>query len=125
MKYSKNLWIAITLCMATTTITLAQTTPNETATTAIEKIQEATPLKTVTTKVKGVTCNDDVKSLTRRVKNLKGITSCKNIKKGPTTSFEITYNPAITTLEAIHKAIESTSGCKDPNDRPYKVKESV
>jgi copper chaperone CopZ len=122
MKFSINILTAVVLFIATTTTALAQTAPSETATTALQQIQEATPVKTVETKVKGVTCADDVKTITRTVENIKGITSCVGTKKGPTTTFEITYNPSITTLDNIHKVIEATSGCKDPNDRPYKVK---
>jgi hypothetical protein len=41
---------------------------------------------------------------------------------GPTSSFEVKYNPAQISLKAIHSAIENTGGCENPNDKPYKVK---
>lgn len=77
---------------------------------------------TITIKVKGVTCSNDLKTLADNVKELKGVSDCKPGKMGPTSVFKITYNPALVGTKEIYKAIESTGGCSDPNDRPYKVK---
>lgn len=77
---------------------------------------------TITIKVKGITCAHDVTTLATNVKVLKGITACKPGKAGPTSSFTITYNPAVVDTRKIYQAIENTEGCSNPNDRPYKVK---
>jgi copper chaperone CopZ len=83
------------------------------------------PADTQTTimKVKGITCSADLKTIMANVEKVSGVTSCKPGKQGPTTSFEIRYNPAQTTEKEIQASIEGTGGCKDPNERPYKVKQ--
>lgn len=64
----------------------------------------------------------DVKTISGNVEKLQGVSSCKAGKTGPTSSFEIKYNPASVTESDIHFAIENTGGCEDPNEKPYKVK---
>ncbi len=73
-------------------------------------------------KVKGVTCAMDLKTISNNVEKLKGVSSCVAGKQGATTSFEVKYNPTLISEKEIIAAIENTSGCEDPNDRPYKVK---
>jgi hypothetical protein len=41
---------------------------------------------------------------------------------GAISSFKVTYNTTKVSAKEIHAAIENTSGCENPNDRPYKVK---
>lgn len=81
-----------------------------------------TKSKTITVKVKGVGCSKDVKSIALSVKKLSGVTSCDVGKKGATTSYNVTYDPSAVSQNQIESAIEETPGCKNPNDRPYKVK---
>jgi copper chaperone CopZ len=114
MKFSNIFTMAIIFMLATTA-SFAQTATTETA-----QVTETT--KTITTKVKGVTCGDDVKTLAANIEKLAGVTSCKAGKKGPTTSFEVTFNPALVSEKEIQDAIQNTGGCKNPNDRPYTVK---
>ncbi len=78
--------------------------------------------KTINVKVKGVGCSADIKSISANVEKLDGVSSCKSIKKGATTTFEVVLLSSLVTEESIHAAIEGTGGCKNPNDRPYKVK---
>ena len=78
--------------------------------------------KTISVKVKGVGCSKDIKSISTNVENLEGVSSCKILKKGATTTFEVMLSPSMVTEEANHAAIEGTAGCQNPNDRPYKVK---
>lgn len=78
--------------------------------------------KTIAVKVKGVGCSKDIKSISANVEKLDGVSSCKTLKKGATTTFEVILSPSMVTEEAIHAAIEGTAGCQNPNDRPYKVK---
>ena len=80
-------------------------------------------IETIEVKVKGVGCADDIKSIAASVENLAGVSRCKTIKKGATTKFEVYMLPSMISKAAIHEAIEGTPGCKNPNDRPYKVKQ--
>lgn len=114
MKILQILVLTFVTMAATSTISYAQTTSQS---------QEIDNIKTITVKVKGVGCGQDIKSIVGNVEKLEGVTSCKTLKKGAVTSFEIKMNPAITTEEAINAAIENTAGCRNPNDRPYKVKQ--
>ena len=78
--------------------------------------------KTINVKVKGVGCSADIKSISANVEKLDGVSSCKILKKGATTTFEVVMLSNVVSEEAVHAAIEGTGGCKNPNDRPYKVK---
>ncbi|BDC99580.1 heavy-metal-associated domain-containing protein [Persicobacter psychrovividus] len=91
------------------------------STNLIEKVAEST--KTIKTKVKGVTCSSDLKTIANNVEGLEGVSSCKAVKSGPTSTFEITFDPAVVSEKQINAVIQNTSGCKNPNDRPYKVKQ--
>ena len=73
-------------------------------------------------KVKGITCSKDVKTISDNITALKGVSNCRVAKKGATSTFEVTFNSSVITKDKIHAAIENTEGCKNPNDRPYKVK---
>jgi len=86
------------------------------------KVLNADSSQTITIKVKGVTCAHDLKTIASNVQKLTGVKSCTAGKMGPTSSFEVKYNPAQISLKAIHSAIENTGGCENPNDKPYKVK---
>lgn len=101
--------------LVTTTVTFAQA--------ATEKTQTKEALKTIATKVKGITCVTDLKTISASVKKLKGISTCNPGKPGTTTTFNIAYDAAVISEKDIHAAIQNTAGCKNPNDRPYKVKQ--
>ena len=64
----------------------------------------------------------DLKNIASNVEKVEGVSTCKTGKMGATSSFEIKYNPKKANIKDIHSAIENTSGCENPNDRPYKVK---
>lgn len=104
-----KIFIAAFSIFITTTLS-AQSTTTDTA-------------KLATIKVKGVTCANDLKTIADNVEKLNGVNHCKAEKPGATTRFEVKYNPALVTAKEIHAAIEATAGCKNPNDRPYKVKQ--
>ncbi len=106
--------MAITLVLASNT-TFAQ------AATEQEQVSETT--KSIKAKVKGITCSTDLKMISANVEKLKGVNSCKDVKAGPTTTFEIAYNPALVTEEEIYAAIQNTGSCENPDERPYKVKQ--
>ncbi len=115
MKIFKSILFVFVLLAATANIAYAQTasTTDTPATTQTE---------TVTIKVKGVGCANDLKSIAGNVEKLDGVSSCKAVKMGATSSFEVVYNPSLVEEKAIHAAIEDTAGCSNPKDRPYKVK---
>jgi len=73
-------------------------------------------------KVKGITCSSDLKTIATNVEKLKGVNSFKTLKQGATATFEVNYDPKLVSKEEIYAAIENTGGCKNPDDRPYKVK---
>lgn len=79
--------------------------------------------KALTVKVKGITCSNDLKLIAINVKKLKGVNSCKTVKKGTTSTFDVAYNPALVTEKQIYTAIENTGSCDNPNERPFKVKQ--
>ncbi len=107
--------VIITLMMAVSTTTYAQT--------ATEKVQVSDTTKTINTKVKGITCSTDLKMIAANVEKLKGVSLCKAVKTGPTTTFEIAFNPSLTGEKEIYAAIQNTGSCENPDIRPYKVKQ--
>ena len=98
------------------------TTQNKAQNSAQNNTTSADSIKTIQVKVKGITCGNDLKTIAGNVEKLKGVSSCKTGKMGATSSFEVKYNPAKINEKEIYAAIENTSGCENPNDRPYKVK---
>lgn len=112
MKFIKSFVLAFIVLIATTSIAFAQSTTQKTDST-----------KTVTIKVKGISCSMDLKMIVANVEKLKGVSSCKSGKMGTTSSLEVKFNPALITEKEIHTAIENTSGCENPDERPYKIKQ--
>jgi copper chaperone CopZ len=76
----------------------------------------------INTKVKGITCSKDLKMISDSVLKLDGVKSCEASKAGPTTTFQIYFNPLLVSEKDIHVAIQNTGSCENPNERPYKVK---
>ncbi len=110
-----RLFITLIIFTFTAQITSAQTTATPT--------QETATLKTSAIKVKGVTCKNDLATIAGNVEKLKGVSTFKADKAGPTTTFQIKFNPLLVSEKEIFAAIEATPGCEDPKDRPYKVKQ--
>lgn len=79
---------------------------------------------TITLKVKGLTCSNDLKTIATNVTQIKGVTACKPGKLGPTSSYKITYNPAVVEYKNVVAVIENTPGCGDGDEKPYKVKKN-
>lgn len=73
-------------------------------------------------KVKGVTCAMDLKTIASNVEKLDGVSSCKPLKEGAVSTFQVAYNPLKISEKEIYAAVENTEGCENPTDRPYKVK---
>ncbi|VAW22963.1 hypothetical protein MNBD_BACTEROID01-2371 [hydrothermal vent metagenome] len=112
MKLIKLFTLAFIAMAATTNPVFSQNTTTQTS--------DST--KTITIKVKGADCSEDLQIIAANVEKLKGVKSCKIIKEGVTSSFGVKYNPALATKKEIYAAIENTSGCDNPNDKPYTVK---
>lgn len=115
MKFTYIFTLAITLMLATTTTNFAQS--------KLDQAKTTVTTENITTKVKGITCATDVKTIAANVEKLNGVSACTPAKTGPTTTYEIAYNPDLVTEEEITAAIQDTPGCKNPNDRPYKVRQ--
>jgi copper chaperone CopZ len=114
MKFIPSFIIFIMIMAFSAVNASAQTTSTE------EIVQDK--MEVITVKVKGVGCMGDLKDIANSVKKLDGVSRCKEGKMGATSTFVITYDPAIITKKAIHEAIEGTPGCSNPDTRPYKVK---
>ena len=110
IKYTVSLLIAV---FATLSTLEAQTS------TPLMKFED---VEIIEVKVKGVGCSADIKSISENVEKLDGVSRCKVLKKGATTRFEVYLLPSKVEKTEIFATIEDTPGCKNPNDRPYKVK---
>lgn len=106
MKFLKYFIISAIFLVASSSVIFAQTTED----------------KTISLKVKGINCEMDVKTISVSIEKLDGVSKCEAGNAGATTTYKISYNPALVTEKDIQAAVENTAGCEDPNDRPYKVK---
>jgi len=120
MKVLKFVSAVIGLLFMTAQFTYGQTSSSATTTDATPVEVEAN--KTLNVKVKGVGCSRDVKEINLSVARLQGVSHCKTLKKGATTTFEVTFNPSITSEKDIYAAVEGTAGCSKQKSFPYKVK---
>ena len=112
MKYILSFSLLFCFFLVSTTTTAAQ----EAGATQVSA------LKMIVVKVTGVGCNADIGMIGNEVEKLEGVQSCNAAKRGAVTRFVVQFDPAIVSEDAIYEAVEDTPGCKDPNDRPYRVK---
>ena len=99
------------------------TSTAQTSTEPIATLAQGPAMQTIKLKVGGITCSGDSKDIQKEVSKLNGVLACMPRGKASATSiFEITFDPAKVSEQAIRKQVEATPGCTDPNDRPYKVK---
>lgn len=108
MNFLKTLSFTCAILISATSISYSQSS-------------ETTPA-TATVKVKGISCSTDLKMIKASVEKVNGVNSCEAGKKGTTTSFIVTYDPALIDESSIYAAIEGTGSCENPKERPYKVK---
>lgn len=113
MKLIKLFTIAFIILLAT---------PNNAFSQTKDSIPSLDSSKTIIIKVEGITCSVDLETISTNVKELKGVINCKAIKQGATSTFEVIFNPTIVAEQEIYAAVETTGGCENPDDRPYKVK---
>ncbi len=105
----------LTCIIAVTAIFFAQTTSAQTAT--IDSV------KKIEVKVVNLHCGNDMPTIKKRLLNQEGIDEVKFTDiSGESSMFTISYHTSVTSQEQIEKAIESTPGCDDKNETPYKVK---
>ena len=116
MNYLKFISTIFLLFFVATIQLSAQTSENKQETTPLERA------KTIMVKVKGVGCARDLQAISANVVKLDGVSICETVKKGATTTFSVTYSPAMVKKDAIHEAVEDTPGCENQKARPYKVK---
>lgn len=82
-------------------------------------------LQTIKLKVSGITCSGDCRDIEKVLAETKGVQHSKHLgKPTATTSFQVTFDPAVVTEKELRKIVEDTPGCESPDDRPYKVKKA-
>ena len=112
MKYLKLLILAVIVTALSTSTAFSQSKTTQT--------KDST--ETIIIKVKGADCSEDLQIMATNIKKQKGVSSCKVVKEGVTSNFEVKYNPAFISKKEIYTVIENTSGCDNPNEKPYTVK---
>lgn len=81
-------------------------------------------VKTATIKVTGITCNGDMPTIKKKLINEDGVEEITftNPTKAGEVTFTVKYFPSVITEKRIREVMESTPGCDNPEERPYKVK---
>lgn len=115
LKYLTTILVTLIICVSTSAQTV-QTSPSTTVQTQKQQ--------TIKLKVSGITCSGDCKDIQKEVNKLNGIIAFKLLgKPAASSTFEITFDPAVVSEKEIRNKIEDTPGCEDPKDKPYKVKQ--
>jgi copper chaperone CopZ len=74
-------------------------------------------------KVVNLHCGNDMPTIKKRLLNQEGVDEVKFTDLASESSlFTITYHTSVTSRQQIEQAIESTPGCDNKNETPYKVK---
>lgn len=67
-------------------------------------------------------CNNDMPTIKKRLLNQDGVDEVKfTDRNGDASVFTIVYHTAATSRPQIEKAIETTPGCDDKTETPYRV----
>lgn len=83
-------------------------------------------VKKVVLKVSNLHCNNDMPTIKKQLLNQDGIDEVVFTDiSGTVSTFTVTYHSSVTNQELIEKTIESTPGCDDKNEKPYKVKKDA
>ena len=102
-----SLLVAITATMLSTSAASAQTPDS---------------VKTATIRVGNLHCNGDMPTIKTRLLNQEGIDDVVFTERdGEVSTFTVTFHTSVASEAAIHKAIESTPGCDDKSETPYRV----
>lgn len=80
-------------------------------------------VRTATLKVINLHCDGDMPAIKKQLLNQDGIDDVRFTgRSGTAATFTISYHSAATSQEQIETAIESTPGCDDQGETPYRVK---
>lgn len=80
-------------------------------------------VKKAVIKVANLHCNNDMPTIKKQLLNQDGIEDVSFTEiAGDASVFTINYHTSAINQEQIEKAIESTPGCDDKSETPYKVK---
>lgn len=80
-------------------------------------------VKTAIIKVGNLHCNGDMPTIKKQLLNQDGVEEVAFTERSGTSAvFTITFHSAATSEQQIEKAIESTPGCDDKTETPYRVK---
>ncbi len=84
--------------------------------------QQPDTVKTATIQVINLHCANDMPTIKKRLLNQDGIDDVSFTPlRYESSSFTIHYHTAVTTAQQIEQLIETTPGCDDPNEHPYRV----
>lgn len=90
---------------------------------ALTASAQADSVKKVEIKVGNLHCNNDMPTIKKRLLNQDGIDEVKFTDISTDWSvFTVTYHTSVTSQTQIEKAIESTPGCDDKHETPYRVR---
>jgi len=79
-------------------------------------------VKTATIRVGNLHCNGDMPTIKKRLLNQDGVDDVAfTDREGERSTFTVTYHSSATTEAAIERAIETTPGCDDQSETPYRV----
>jgi len=82
--------------------------------------------KTAIIKVSNLHCNNDMPTIKKQLLNQDGVEEVAfTAISNESSTFTITYQSAATNQDQIEKTIESTPGCDDQSEKPYRVKKQA
>jgi copper chaperone CopZ len=91
-------------------------------TAAAQAQSNADSVLTAEIKVVNLHCNNDMPTIKKRLLNQDGVDEVKfTDRNGDASVFTIVYHTAATSRPQIEKAIETTPGCDDKTETPYRV----
>jgi copper chaperone CopZ len=91
-------------------------------TAAAQAQSNADSVLTAEIKVVNLHCNNDMPTIKKRLLNQDGVDEVKfTDRNGDASVFTIVYHTAATSRLQIEKAIETTPGCDDKTETPYRV----
>ncbi len=83
---------------------------------------ETNNVKKATIKVSNLHCNGDMPTIKKQLLNQDGVEDVTFTDiSGESSTFTVTYHSAATSQAQIEKTIETTPGCDDKNEMPYKI----
>ena len=82
--------------------------------------------KTAVIKVSNLHCNNDMPTIKKQLLNQDGVEEVTfTAISNESSTFTVIYQSAATSQDQIEKTIESTPGCDDQSEKPYRVKKQA